>query len=93
MSKVTLTGHIIVSDADMEAVKAALINHIDLTRQEEGCIVFEVTPDPDNANRFNVYEEFTDKESFSKHQERVRNSEWGVITANVERHYQFTGMD
>ncbi len=93
MANVTLRGHIIVSDADLDVVKVALITHIDLTRQEEGCITFEVTQDSNNANRFDVYEEFTDKESFEKHQERVRNSEWGVTTVNVERFYKITGMD
>jgi len=93
VSKVTLTGHIIVSDADMEAVKVELVNHIALTREEEGCIVFEVKQNADNANRFDVYEEFTNKESFTKHQERVRNSDWGVVSANAERHYEIAGMD
>ena len=93
MAKVTLTGHIIVPDVDIATVKVALITHIELTRQEEGCITFNVTQDSDNGNRFDVYEEFTDNESFAKHQERVRNSEWGVITVNVERYYKITGMD
>ncbi|MEE9334145.1 MAG: alpha/beta fold hydrolase [Granulosicoccaceae bacterium] len=93
VSKVTLIGHIIVPEAEIASVKVALVAHIELTRQEDGCIVFNVTQDAASANRFDVYEEFTDKESFVKHQERVRNSEWGVITVNVERHYEITGMD
>ena len=93
MSRVTLTGHIIVPEADLEFVKAELDTHIELTRQESGCIVFEVTQDSGNINKFNVYEEFTDKASFTKHQERAGNSKWAVVTKNVERHYSVTGMD
>ena len=72
MAKVILTGHIIVPDADIAAVKIELINHIALTRQESGCLVFEVSQDTENRNRFNVYEEFSDRTSFASHQDRVR---------------------
>ena len=93
MAKVNLKGHIIVPDSDITAVKMELINHIELTRQESGCIVFKVSQDAENPNRFNVYEEFTDRNSFAKHQVRVRESKWGVITVNVERHYEITDVE
>jgi len=90
MSKVTLQGHIIVPDAELEIVKAALVKHIGLTRQEPGCIVFEVIQVPEQLNRFNVYEEFVDQAAFDQHQQRVRDSDWGRITVNVERHYHIS---
>ena len=93
MAKVNLKGHIIVPDSDIAAVKVELINHIELTRQESGCIVFKVSQDTENPNRFNVYEEFTDRDSFAKHQVRVRESKWGVITVNIERHYEITDVE
>jgi quinol monooxygenase YgiN len=70
-----------------------LINHIELTRQESGCLVFKVSQDTENLNRFNVYEEFTDRNSFANHQDRVRQSTWGAITENVERHYEITDVE
>jgi len=45
MSKVILEGHIIVPDADLNAVKEELDNHIKLTREEDGCLIFNVTQD------------------------------------------------
>jgi autoinducer 2-degrading protein len=93
MAKVILKGHIIVPDSDIAAVKVELINHIELTTQESGCIVFKVSQDTDNLNRFNVYEEFTDRNSFANHQVRVRESKWGAITKNVERHYEITDVE
>ncbi len=92
MSKVILTGHIIVPDSELPAVKEELITHKRLTGQEDGCLVFEVSQDEANLNRFNVYEEFIDRDSFSAHQKRVRESNWGRITINVERHYQITDV-
>ncbi len=93
MSKVILKGHIIVPTPEITAVKEELATHIELTRQESGCLVFEVSQDTDNINRFDVYEEFVDRNSFSKHQDRVRESKWGTVTVNVERHYQITDVE
>ncbi|OUS27388.1 antibiotic biosynthesis monooxygenase [Gammaproteobacteria bacterium 45_16_T64] len=84
---VILQGYIIVPDEDMDRVLKALPKHIELTRKESGCIVFNVEQDEDNKHRFNVYEEFESTESFELHQLRVRSSYWGEITQNVERHY------
>lgn len=80
-------------DDDLDEVSAALPEHIKLTRQEAGCLVFNVTKDEANPNRFNVYEEFADRDAFEKHQLRVRESRWGTITANVSRHYDIGSLD
>lgn len=90
MSKITLSGHIEVPAEDLEAVLAELPNHIALTHQEAGCISFNVSRDTDNPQHFDVYEEFTDKAAFEKHQARVKASHWGEVTKNVERFYTVT---
>ncbi|MDW6004814.1 putative quinol monooxygenase [Vibrio mangrovi] len=91
MSKVILKGFIIVPESDLAAVKQALVRHRKLTLEEPGCIVFEVTENADDPQRFDVYEEFTDKSAFEQHQKRVKRSLWGEITMNVERHYEIVG--
>ena len=88
MGKVILEGYILVRKDDLNAVTAALAGHIKLTRQEQGCLLFEVTQDNDDKNRFNVYEVFSNQTAFEFHQTRVRHSVWGTITKDVERHYQ-----
>lgn len=85
---VILKGFIIVQDMDLEIVKLELPFHCELTRKEPGCLVFEVTPNESNKNRFDVYEEFSSKAAFEAHQARVKNSRWGQVTKNVERHYE-----
>jgi len=42
LSKVILKGYITVLYEDLSAVREELPNHIKLTLQEEGCLVFEV---------------------------------------------------
>ena len=87
MSKVILSGHILVSETDMVAVRAELPTHCELTRAEPGCLVFRVDEDPNHVGKFDVYEEFDSKESFTGHQERVATSDWGRVSRNVERFY------
>ena len=90
ITKTTLQGYIIVSDADLAIVQNELVTHKKLTQEESGCIIFKVTQDLGNINKFNVYEEFIDQQAFDRHQLRVKNSKWGKVTANVQRHYQIT---
>ena len=93
MSKVVLSGHIIVPDADLPSVLLELKTHIELTRSENGCLIFEVTQNAENQNRFDVYEEFKDKRSFDNHQNRAGNSKWATVTKNVERHYEVAELN
>lgn len=75
-------------DGDLKRVEGALEEHINLTRQEAGCLVFEVTPDPADKNSYRVYEEFVDQAAFEFHQNRVKASHWAKVTGNVERQYE-----
>ena len=90
MTKVILQGHIVVSDSDLSAVQSELQVHIESTQNEEGCLLFKVTQDPENKNIFSVYEEFVDQLAFEAHQQRVKNSRWGKVTMGVERHYRIS---
>lgn len=92
MGKVTLEGYIVVGSAELKVVKEALADHITLTRQEEGCLIFEVAQDSVDKNRFNVYELFSSQTTFKFHQDRVRDSVWGALTKNVKRHYQVSSQ-
>ncbi|MBF4291538.1 antibiotic biosynthesis monooxygenase [Vibrio anguillarum] len=78
----------LVPESDLELVKNELVNHKRLTLEEIGCITFSVTENSENPLRFDVYEEFTDKAAFEHHQKRVKASNWGKVTVNVERYYE-----
>ncbi|WP_299690378.1 antibiotic biosynthesis monooxygenase [uncultured Vibrio sp.] len=92
MSKVILQGHIIVPSSDLKSVEQALVVHTKLTLSEPGCIAFRVTQSTLQPNRFEVYEEFTNRQTFEAHQRRVKASEWGEISKNATRHYQITDV-
>lgn len=90
MPKVTLSGYIVVSAEDLDAVLRELPSHIELTRNEPGCNVFNVIQDQSDNLIFHVHEEFEDRTAFDSHQSRVQSSVWGRVTSNVQRHYQIT---
>ena len=89
---VTLTGFITVPHDRLDAIRAELVTHIRLTRQEPGCINFDVTEDENIEGRFNVSEEFSSAEAFKAHQARVKVSDWGAISAGIPRSYEITGL-
>ena len=78
MGKVILSGYIDIPENELEVVTTALDKHIELTRNEAGCLIFEVTQSSELSTRFTVYEEFTDKAAFESHQARVKTSDWGA---------------
>lgn len=85
---ILLTGHIDVPADRLPAVAAALPDHIRLTRAEPGCLSFDVTPDRRIDGRFNVRETFASRPAFDAHQDRMRESDWGRITAGLPRTYE-----
>jgi quinol monooxygenase YgiN len=93
VTRVILKGYVIVADDDLDAINKALPAHIVNTRAEDGCLLFNVTQDVNQKNRFNVHEEFKNKESFLNHQDRVKHSEWGNVSANLEKHYHINQIE
>jgi quinol monooxygenase YgiN len=84
---VLLDGHIDVPDDRMAMVAAALPLHIRLTREEPGCLHFQVTVSPDAHGRFLVSETFVDRAAFDAHQARAAASPWAETTRDIERRY------
>lgn len=87
MTNVHLTGRLICRDASQAAiVEEHLLQHVELTLAEPGCLSFAVTATTDPLV-WDVEEWFTDEASFALHQARVASSEWGRATAGIERSY------
>lgn len=90
---VRLRGHLSVPPARRDAVRAALPEHIRLSRAEPGCLHFDVHESTTSPGRFDVTEEFTDAHAFHTHQTRTRASDWARITAGIPRDYKVTGLE
>ena len=90
---VTLQGTLLVPADARDAVRAALPDHIRLTRAEPGCLQFDVDEDPARPGVFHVSERFRDTAAFEAHQTRAQASEWARVTEGMTRDYRVTGLD
>ena len=85
--KIRLTGYIDVPASRLDEVRAALPEHIRLTRAETGCISFNVTASSEQKGRLLVEELFADRAAYNRHQARTKASDWATVTAGIPRHY------
>jgi len=71
------------------AVRAALPEHVRLTRAEPGCVSFDVTETAPGV--FAVSETFTDRAALGAHETRTRASAWWRITGHMARDFRLDG--
>ena len=83
-----LEGRIDVPAYRVEQVSEALKDHIKLTREEKGCIFFNVDACPEVKGRFLVSEAFVDEAAFQFHQKRAGASPWAEESKDVPRDYE-----
>jgi quinol monooxygenase YgiN len=86
MGVIRLTGTLTCPPERLDAVHAALAEHIRLTRAEPGCEMFEVTETVTGV--FAVSERFTDHAAFEAHQTRTQASDWAVVSAGLPRDFK-----
>ncbi|EPX76202.1 putative quinol monooxygenase [Salipiger mucosus] len=85
MTRIRLRGTLTCPPEDAPTLRAALPDHIRLTRAEPGCLRFDVTETVPGT--FTVDELFTDRAALDAHQVRNRASEWYRLTAGYPRDY------
>ena len=89
-AQVYLNGYIDVPEDRYVAVMAALPTHISLTREEAGCLKFEVVDDPAHPGRLQVSEIFKDDAAFEHHQTRTQASDWYRISEGIPREFSIS---
>ncbi|MEM8775016.1 MAG: antibiotic biosynthesis monooxygenase [Pseudomonadota bacterium] len=68
---------------DAEIVRAALNDHIRLSREESGCELFEI--EETEPGVFSIHERFVDQAAFETHTQRTRASDWWAKTGHIPR--------
>jgi quinol monooxygenase YgiN len=86
---VRLTGTIRCAPDEAERLRAAIPEHVALTRAEPGCVAFDIRATPDPC-AFEVSERFRDAAAFEAHQARTRASAWWLITGHMPRDFEIT---
>lgn len=87
MSEVHLTGELVcTTDDEARIVSLHFPEHIERTQAVLGCALFRVTATGDPLIWL-VEERFTNQRAFELHKARASGSEWGRVTAGIERRY------
>ncbi|MEG3111219.1 antibiotic biosynthesis monooxygenase [Pantoea sp. T14] len=90
---IKLIGRLVCKTADeAELVRQYLPGHKELTREETGCVSFEVTETADPLI-WKVEELFTNQATFDAHQKRTRASVWGRETSAITREYEISEVE
>ena len=76
-----------IEEADI--IKKHLPLHIQLTKKEEGCLLFEVLQTQEPLV-WTVNEIFRNQKAFDLHQTRTQNSDWYQSTKHIQRNYEIT---
>lgn len=83
-----LTGRLICQDAgQMMTVLSLLPDHIRLSREEPGCLRFELWQDEDPLV-WHLSELFVDADAFAAHGARTKDSAWGRESGGIGRDFQ-----
>ena len=93
LGEVVLTGWIEIPASERARLAPLLAGHVRLTRAEPGCLAFAVTESPDDPERFEVAERFSDRAAFDAHQTRTAGSRWGAASRHLRRHYRIDEGD
>jgi quinol monooxygenase YgiN len=67
MTKLTIVANIKANPDKIELVTSELLNLIDITRAEEGCLNYDLHQDNDNPAHFMFYENWESRELWQTH--------------------------
>jgi quinol monooxygenase YgiN len=85
---IRLKGHLIcMTEAEAEAVRQHLPEHIRASRSEPGCLSFDVSA-TDDPLVWDVQESFRTRADFDAHQTRTRASPWFAATRHILRDFR-----
>jgi quinol monooxygenase YgiN len=85
---IRLRGQLIcMTEAESQAIRAHLPDHLALSRAEPGCLTFDVSP-TDDPLIWEVMEAFRTREDFDAHQARTRASPWFAATRTILRDFR-----
>lgn len=85
---IRLSGKLICKSLEeSELIRRFLPEHIRLTKNEPGCVAFEVKETADPLV-WTVEELFVDQKNFEAHQGRTKKSRWGIETGSIQRQYE-----
>ena len=90
----TLTGFLICRTLDeADRVSALIPAHVAATRDERGCLDYEIWRSMADPVCFAVRAVYRDREALAAHQVRTSGSDWGRVTGGATRDFRLTETD
>lgn len=80
MSTLTIIAHITAKDNSVDLVKAELEKLIPVTRDEEGCIRYDLFQDNDSPAHFMFHESWATRELWQAHMENQHLKDFSAAT-------------
>ncbi len=92
MTKLTIVAHIKVKDNKVDFVRNELLKLIDITRNEKGCINYDLHQDNMNAAHFMFYENWESWEDWQKHRYNSHMKNFREVTKNAVEEFLVNEM-
>lgn len=67
-TSVYLTVHIVAREEDIDFVRSVLVEMVEPTRQEPGCLFYELTQSEENSCEFMFIEKWESQDALNEHQ-------------------------
>lgn len=92
MTKLTIVANIVAKDDNIELVKAELLKLIDITRDEEGCINYDLHQDNEHPAHFTFYENWVSRELWQTHMANTHLAAYMAATEGAVENFTLNEM-
>lgn len=80
MTQLTIIANIVANNDKIELVKRELLKLVDITRDEQGCINYDLHQDNDNPAHFTFYENWLSRDLWQTHMNNKHLADYMVAT-------------
>ena len=92
MTTLTIVANIKANEDKIDLVKAELLKLIDITREEDGCINYNLHQDNDNPAHFVFYENWESRELWQVHMSNQHLADYMVATEGAVTEFTLNEM-
>lgn len=92
MSKLTIVANITAHDDQIELVKAELLKLISITREESGCVNYNLHQDNENPAHFLFYENWQSRELWQTHMGNTHLQQYMQATEGAVKEFTLNEM-
>ncbi|GLS84270.1 putative quinol monooxygenase [Paraferrimonas haliotis] len=92
MTQLTIVANIVAKQDKIDLVKQALIKLIDVTREEQGCINYDLHQDNESPEHFMFYENWQSRALWQQHMNNKHLAEYMATTEGAVESFTLNEM-